>query len=108
MRQIKKAFEEQGLESARAYLTKAIDSKLSTWLKTMVDEATGQPKVTEATTIEEILKLLEDLYVEAKPLWVQQTNYFNPKKAGIFWPSKSRAGVESAPAYFSDLCINKI
>ena len=69
MRQIKKAFEEQGLESARAYLTKAIDSKLSTRLKTMVDEDTGQPKVTEA--IEEILKLLEDLYVEAKPLWVQ-------------------------------------
>ena len=30
----------------------------------------------EATAIEEILKLLEDMYVEAKPLWVQQTNYF--------------------------------
>ena len=27
MRQNKKAFEEQGLETARAYLTKAIDSK---------------------------------------------------------------------------------
>ena len=71
MRQNKKAFEEQSLETARAYLTKAIDSKLSMWLKTMVDEATGQPKVTEVTTTEEILKLLEDLYVEAKPLWVQ-------------------------------------
>ena len=51
MRQNKKAFEEQGLESARAYLITAIDSKLSTRLKTMVDEDTGQPKVTEAKTI---------------------------------------------------------
>ena len=68
MRQNRKAFEEQGLETARAHLTKAIDSQLSTRLKTIVDEATGQPKVTEATTVEEILKLLEGLYVEAKPL----------------------------------------
>ena len=44
MRQNKKAFEEQGLETARAYLTKAIDSKLSTRLKTLRDEA-GNLKV---------------------------------------------------------------
>ena len=31
MRQNKKAFEEQGLETARAYLKKAIDSKLATY-----------------------------------------------------------------------------
>ena len=42
----------------------------------MVDEATGQPKVSEATTFEEILKLLEGLYMVAKPLWVQRKNYF--------------------------------
>ena len=75
MRQNRKAFEEQGLGTARAYLTKAIDSKLSTRLKTMRDEA-WDLKVMEDTTVEEILKLLEDLYVEAKPLWVQRTNYF--------------------------------
>ena len=69
------SFEEQGLETARAYLTKAIDSKLSTRLKTLRDEA-GNFKVAEDTTVEEIIKLLEDLYVEAKPLWGQRTNYF--------------------------------
>ena len=42
----------------------------------MVYEATGQPKVTEATTLEEILKFLEGLYLEAKPFWVQRTNCF--------------------------------
>ena len=41
----------------------------------MRDEA-GNLKVTEATAVEEIIKLLEDLYVKAKPLWVQRTNYF--------------------------------
>ena len=33
---------------------------------------------------------------------------FNPKKAGIFWPSKSQAGVESTPACFFDLCTDII
>ena len=75
MRQNRRAFEEQGLETARAYLTKAIDSKLATRLKTMRDKA-GNLKVTEATTVDEVIKLLENLYVEAKPLWVQRTNYF--------------------------------
>ena len=41
----------------------------------MVDEASGLPKVIAESTLEETL-LLEDFYVEAKPLWMRRTNYF--------------------------------
>ena len=75
MEQNTKAFEEQGLKTARAYLTKAIGSKLAMRLKTMRDDA-GVLKVKDETTVDQVLKLLEGLYVEAKPLWVQRTNYF--------------------------------
>ena len=43
MRQNRKAFEEQGLETARTYLTEAIDSKLSTRLKTSLRSLRPQP-----------------------------------------------------------------
>ena len=51
MKQSEKAFKEQGLKTARAYLTKAIATKLSTMLMTMVDDGNGKPKVTEETLI---------------------------------------------------------
>merc|ERR1712074_162199 len=41
----------------------------------MRDEA-GNLKITNETTVDQVIKLLESLYVEAKPLWVQRTNYF--------------------------------
>ena len=75
MAQNEKAFEELGLKTARAYLTGAIDVKLATRLKTMRDED-GNLKVSDETTVDQVLKLLEGIYIEAKPLWVQRTNYF--------------------------------
>ena len=49
MKQNTKAFEEQGLETARAYLTKAIGPKLAMRLKTMRDDA-GTLKLKDDTT----------------------------------------------------------
>ena len=77
------------LEVAKTYyLTKALNSKLATRLKTLVDEE-GHLKVTETTSIQDTLKLLEELYVEAKLLWVQRTNYFKdgqrPNKSFHKW-----------------------
>ena len=66
-RQNVKALEKQGLETARAYLPKAIDKKLSTRHKIMLDMA-GLPKVTRETFMKEILKLLEDLYLKAQTI----------------------------------------
>ena len=45
-------------------------------------------------------------YIQPWPLAIKRL--LNPKKAGIFWPSKSRAGVESTPACFFDLCTDNI
>merc|ERR1712026_102224 len=75
MAQNENAFEEQGLKTARAYLTGSIDAKLTTRLKTMRGED-GNLKVSDETPVEEVLKVLEGIYIEAKPLWVQRTNYF--------------------------------
>ena len=69
-----------GLEIAKAYFTKAIDSKLALRLKTLVYKE-GHAKFKETTSIENTLKLLKELYAEAKPLWVQRTNY--RKRASI-------------------------
>ena len=55
MDQNEKAFAEHGLKTARAYLTKAIDSKLATRLKTMRDEA-GNLKITDETTVDQVIK----------------------------------------------------
>merc|ERR1712020_37736 len=75
MAQNEKAFEEQGLKTARAYLTGSIDMRLATRLKTMRGED-GNLKVSDETSVEDVLKVLEGIYIEAKPLWVQRTNYF--------------------------------
>ena len=54
MAQNEKAFEEQGLKTARAYLTGSIDAKLTTRLKTMRGED-GNLKVSDETTVDQVL-----------------------------------------------------
>ena len=92
MDQNAKAFEELGLKTARAYLLKAIDAKLATRLRTMRDDD-GNLKVTPETTVDQVIKLLESLYIEAKPLWVQRIDYFKEvqgqnEKFDDFWSRK--------------------
>ena len=75
MKQNPKAFEEQGLQIAKAYLNKSIDSRLAMRLKTLLDEARN-PKITETTTIKNSLGVLEQMSMDAKPLWYQGVEYF--------------------------------
>ena len=99
MEQNTKAFEEQGLKTARAYLTKAMGTKLAMRLETMRDDA-GELKLTDETTVDQVLKLLEGLYVDAKPLWVQRTNYFKEVQG----PNESFDDFWSRKMFLKDSC----
>ena len=68
MKQNAKAFETQGLKIAKAYLDKSMDAKSATRLKTILDEA-GVPKITDHKFIKATLKVLEQMLVDAKPVW---------------------------------------
>ena len=65
LKQNANAFEDQGLAISRAYLDKLIDSRLATRLR---DDEGGNKKVMDTTSVEDILEMLEQMYLDAKPL----------------------------------------
>ena len=64
-----------GVAISRAYFEQSIDARLATRLTTLQDDA-REKKITEATTIETTLGMMEDLYLDVKPLWVQRLEFF--------------------------------
>ena len=69
------AFEGQGLKIAKAHLNKSLDAKLVTRLKTLQLEDCN-PEIKEQTMIKDTLKVLERLFIDAKPEWLRHREYF--------------------------------
>ena len=75
MNQNRAAFEKQGIEVARAYLTGSIDARLAARLATLKDDQ-GVATITDEMPIDGILEAMEKLYLDATPLWRQRMDYF--------------------------------
>ena len=69
------AFEVQGLKIAKAHLNKSLDVKLVIRLKTLQFEDC-KPEIKEQTMIKDTLKVLERLFIDAKPVWLRHNEYF--------------------------------
>ena len=67
---------QEGIKVSRAILDKCLDAKLSTRLRNAQDE-NGENKVKDDTSIQDCLKVLKDMFLEATPLWLRRLNYFN-------------------------------
>ena len=88
----KEVLTQEGIKVSRAILDKCLDPKLSTRLRNIQNE-NGENMVKDDTPIQDCLKVLKNMFLEAIPLWLRRLNYFNcsqneNENVAQFWARK--------------------